>query len=455
MSEGAAELAGKADGLPNPLDVETPAAQWAKQRSAWMVGMKWVDGILQENPNATYRLDDVMRDALRSKVSQAVEGGWTSVKLAESIRAHEAFSVARANNIARTEIAEAQQEGSMVYYRASGVVDRKIWSTARGGDTCPRCKSAEAEGPIPLEATFVSTGTQHAPGHSHCVPEGSRVLWGGRVVGATKALYSGPVVEFGTDLGHLAAVTVNHPVLTARGWIPAHALSEGDYLVSPNFGERMPDADPDNKQLETMIEDAFASCVVSSLMTPKSVVVSPEDFHGDAKGFQGDVEIVNPDGLLLSDVHPSGADEVSQNILTLVGEGLGLLARDSEILGHFVRALLSSDLSVERANELASSLWSESVKADLVRLRNSSALNALLYKDSRDYVAADSKLLGDLLFWLSRHVSAANVISVEVRDFIGHVYDLQVTSGSMYTCNGIYIHNCRCVALPVLKEETA
>lgn len=168
VSEGAVELAGKADNLPNPLDVETPAAQWAKQRSAWLVGMKWVDGILQENPNATYRIDDVMRDALRGQVAKAVEEGLTSVKLAEAIRKHEAFSVARANNIARTEIAEAQQEGAMVYYRASGVVDRKVWSTARGGDTCPRCKSAEAEGPIPLESTFVSTGTRHAPGHPSC-----------------------------------------------------------------------------------------------------------------------------------------------------------------------------------------------------------------------------------------------------------------------------------------------
>jgi hypothetical protein len=34
------------------------------------------------------------------------------------------------------------------------------------------------------------------------------------------------------------------------------------------------------------------------------------------------------------------------------------------------------------------------------------------------------------------------------------VYDLQVTSGSMYTCNGIYIHNCRCRTIPVVKDET-
>ena len=168
VSEGAAELAGKAEGLPNPLDVETPAAQWAKNRSAWLVGMKWVDGKLVPNPNSTYQISDAMRDALRGQVAKAVEEGWTSVKLAEAIRTHDAFSVARANNIARTEIAEAQEEGSMVYYRASGVVDRKKWSTAHGGDMCPRCIGAEAEGAIPLEATFESTGTVHAPGHQHC-----------------------------------------------------------------------------------------------------------------------------------------------------------------------------------------------------------------------------------------------------------------------------------------------
>jgi len=167
VSEGATALAGHAEGLPNPLDVEFPAAQWAKNRSAWLVGMKWVDGKLIPNPNSTYQISDVMRDALRGQVAKAVEEGWTSVKLAEAIRTHDAFSIARANNIARTEIAEAQEEGSMVYYRASGVVDRKRWSTA-GGDTCPRCVAAQGEGAIPLESEFAATGTVHAPAHGHC-----------------------------------------------------------------------------------------------------------------------------------------------------------------------------------------------------------------------------------------------------------------------------------------------
>lgn len=163
--EGAAKI--QEASAVDPDDVLAPAKIWAKSRAAWLVGMKWEDGKLIENPNAVYRIDASMRDALRAKVSEAIEKGSTSVKLAESIRTNEAFSIARANNIARTEIAEAQEEGNMAYYRASGVVDRKRWSTA-GGDTCPRCVAAQDEGVIPLEAEFVATGTVHAPAHGHC-----------------------------------------------------------------------------------------------------------------------------------------------------------------------------------------------------------------------------------------------------------------------------------------------
>lgn len=165
VSKGASQLAGQED-LPNPLDVEAPAAMWARERSAWMVGMKWVDGVLMPNPNATYRIDEMMRDALRSQVATAIEEGWTSVKLGEAIRGHNAFSWHRANNIARTEIAEAQEEGQMVYYRASGVVGQKKWSTS-GGDTCPRCVGNADAGAIPLTASFPS-GHLHPPAHGHC-----------------------------------------------------------------------------------------------------------------------------------------------------------------------------------------------------------------------------------------------------------------------------------------------
>lgn len=168
VSEGASELAGLAPNLPAPLDVEFPAVAYARDRAAWLVGMK-IDPetkAVSQNPNAVYRITDTMREALRSQVAKAVEEGWTSVKLAEAIRAHEAFSIARASNIARTEIAMAQEAGNMVYYKASGVVDRKKWSTANG-DTCPRCVANEAAGAVALDAEFPS-GHQYAPAHGHC-----------------------------------------------------------------------------------------------------------------------------------------------------------------------------------------------------------------------------------------------------------------------------------------------
>ncbi|MEG2434624.1 MAG: phage head morphogenesis protein, partial [Acinetobacter sp.] len=88
------------------------AIDYADARAAELVGMKWQNGELIENPSPLYSITESTRDMLRSKVTQAMEEGWSNDTLANEIKADYAFSDERAESIARTETAIADVEGN-------------------------------------------------------------------------------------------------------------------------------------------------------------------------------------------------------------------------------------------------------------------------------------------------------------------------------------------------------
>lgn len=152
------------DGKPAPEEVERPALKFAQARAAELVGMKWVDGELVDNPKAEWSISKVVRERLQSIIADGIDRKLTGEQIAQNIAADpEAFGPARSRNIARYEVANAQEEGRLHYLRKAGV-QRKEWSDQDG---CPICKGNAAQGAIPLESAFQS-GHIHAPAHPNC-----------------------------------------------------------------------------------------------------------------------------------------------------------------------------------------------------------------------------------------------------------------------------------------------
>ena len=141
------------------------AAEDAKYRAAELVGKKYVGGKLIDNPDAKWTITESTRDRLRATIDQAMQEGWSTNMLAGEISNNDAFSATRAQMIARTEIARADMHGSMIAYRASGVVDSKEWLL--GDAACDICQANAAEGIIPLDQDF-SSGDDAAPAHPNC-----------------------------------------------------------------------------------------------------------------------------------------------------------------------------------------------------------------------------------------------------------------------------------------------
>lgn len=143
------------------------AEVWARNRAAEMVGMRREGDTLIPNPDAKWQITEGTRDMIRSTTEQALDEGWSAQEMAKNIADSAAFSDARATMIARTEIAKADVAGSMVGYRASGIVQGKQWLTAEDDLVSDECLSCEAAGVIGLDDNF-PTGEDAPPNHPNC-----------------------------------------------------------------------------------------------------------------------------------------------------------------------------------------------------------------------------------------------------------------------------------------------
>jgi len=150
------------------------AEQYAQDRAAEMVGKKWVDGQLVENPNPQWALadseaaSDATRDYLRGDITQAIEEGWSNQQLADKLVENYAFSPARAETIARTEIGNADIQGNMEAYQEaidSGIEVKKRWIT--GADECDDCAANADQGAIDFDELFQS-GDDAPLAHPNC-----------------------------------------------------------------------------------------------------------------------------------------------------------------------------------------------------------------------------------------------------------------------------------------------
>jgi len=68
---------------------------------------RWFDGVLVDNPNAEWRIDEATRDELQDIISQGLSDNIGSDAIAQAVEDAGAFSEERAGLIADTEIASA------------------------------------------------------------------------------------------------------------------------------------------------------------------------------------------------------------------------------------------------------------------------------------------------------------------------------------------------------------
>jgi hypothetical protein len=407
---------------------------------------------------STSRLKRAYQDVIDAAEKQSEKAMQKAIKYA-------AFEKERYNaeRIARTEMAKAYGDSFItenvndpdaVGWRAELSDAHKVT------DICDFHTSADLYG---MGAGVYPKGRGPAyPFHPHCIPEGQRVDFDGLLVAACKSLYCGIVKEIRLASGKEFAVTVNHPVLTSKGWVVAQDLGEGDKVVSC-FGGYSPfggvvsgvaPAKPHDDKRPPRVEDVFRAVKKSRNVIAGKVPSSVEDFHGDGRFIDGDVEVVRSNGLLLSDVKSSISKHGSKFVLGWRNVASSLLASLCSFGKVFGRAVRSTDSVVgSKGDRLAA--FRGVVKADEKAggVTNSATDYVSFAKNFTDDISRDPELVRDALLGLSGLVGFDDVVSVKCRSYFGHVYDLQVEPSQIYITNGVIVKNCTCVLSTVYEGD--
>lgn len=163
--KGVADGAAQAGAFVGFREVQDQARAWAKERAAEMVGKKYVDGQLVDNPDARYAISDTTREELHRIFSE--EANLAPADFLKAIQNAGTFSEDRARLIAKTELKTIGQRSQYEGWRKSGKVSMVKWHLSSVGIHCPLCIANAEQGPVPLNKAF-SSGHEAPPAHPRC-----------------------------------------------------------------------------------------------------------------------------------------------------------------------------------------------------------------------------------------------------------------------------------------------
>lgn len=118
----------------------------------------------EQSARLVAEVEDATREFLRTDIQAAIEQGWSTSDLADALADNYAFSDERAETIARTELANANVQGSIAGWKETGQVEKKQWIAAQD-EFCDDC--AELDGMIDdIDGDFKGNGDP--PLHPNC-----------------------------------------------------------------------------------------------------------------------------------------------------------------------------------------------------------------------------------------------------------------------------------------------
>ena len=337
--------------------------------------------------------------------------------------------------------------------QAAGPHILRIWRTMRDERVRPTHRVAHGQrratgrpflvGGFPL----MFPGDPSAPIHetANCFPAGTRV-WASDVVGAYRSWYAGDIVTLRTANGNVITGTPNHPVLTPGGWAPIGLLHEGSDLIRTVIGDGAEGTggvwgDPDVHNRPPVIDEVFDT--LAKDRAPMRLPTVAVNFHGDRPA--GDVDVVLSDRELRLALDPALLQHPGQ--LDLIGadpsSGPGVVDGLGASGPFGITHNSVPGRSVGRSGVGASFVSGHSAHAQEIGLTTRTPGDTGLTQAALDRLTVSPVGPSDGKFTLASHVATDHVVSVDVRPFVGHVYNLQTKSG-MYAAQGIVVHNCRC-----------
>lgn len=345
----------------------------------------------------------------------------------------------RLQNIAGTDLQMAKVRQSQRSLAAGG--KQYYRRVLTGSENCAMCTIA---------STQRYKTNRLMPIHPGCVPgdallsiaggssELANFAWG-QVEAVSRRMFKGELIEFVTSAGDQVRVTPNHPVLTNKGWLPAHLLGEGDTVFRSAGRERVVHGGPHVNERPSLAEDVFDAARMAFPLV--RMPLATEDFHAD--GAQGEVEIVRTDGNF-PPVQGSEFGEVLSECL-LVGAHGGRLDLDSSgTLYPFRQSGFAATGGPIGGGSLGGALfWGHPGSAVLPGGGAVARFDAPAQEFRPENAAVYARQGLNLKRRLAGQVEADCIVELRRVSFSGHVYNLHTREG-WYQSNNHTVSNCDC-----------
>lgn len=414
------------------------------------------------------------RKRFKQIVSDRGWHGWTG----EGTKAGEAW---RTRVIYETNLLTSYSAGRLAQLKAGGY---RYWMYKHSDSVRhPRPHHQALNGVVrPADDAFWQT--HYPPNGWNCFPGDTLVRADARL--GQRFFYRGQMVELRTASGKRLALTVNHPVLTGRGWIAAGEVQAGDQMIQAGVDINAALVGiVHNPQPPARADNLFEALAAQGF---RVIPMAADDFHGDAGSGEGEVHIAGADGVLMDVIHAAlihGGSKISLNgALTGGVESTNIAggtANQAAIIGDAVLSQNAADGGLCQAKtagngglaDIASSVHRNDLAFDVVVSRigngpgggHQAGLpvarglfgfppgahsvasvpdgDVVLAQDSGEGAAGMPGLFGKLLEANAGLVAADEVVDVRQYDWAGHVYDFSTKTG-LILAGGLVVSNCRC-----------
>lgn len=349
-----------------------------------------------------------------------------------------------AESVVRTAVTHiANGASEALYERNSDIIKGVRWVSVLDSRTTAVCRARDGK-------VYEPGKGPRPPAHWNCLPEGALITTRAPITGASKRWFDGEVFIIRTAAGHELTCTPNHPVLTDRGWVPANFLDQACKVVC-DLGAKWPTArvDGEHQDMPSCIEEIADAFLGSQVMIAMPVPTTAEDFHGDGAGSQ--VAIVGSNSLLQAARDVAFSEHGGETTIIVANAPLADFAREGGFRKLSLTSASPAHGSMRLRCERKTLLGLLTSGPSLLLLGSSAEREAVSEHDPLYGTWRDAEFYRDATDAAPGGVFLDDVVSVERRDFRGHVYNLETENG-MFISGGIVTHNCRSTTTPVTKS---
>lgn len=346
------------------------------------------------------------------------------------------------------------------------------WVSTLDGRTTPICQARDGkfapvgDKPVPEGEEELSPPGARPPAHVGCLTGDCLVLPCGDISKVFERPYDGEIIVIRTASGNEFTCTPNHPILTENGWVQAQFLERGRCVIR-YLGSQNPlsGVDDESQNRPTLIEKIAAAFFKSGQVD--CVLTSRHDFHGDAAegeicvvGTHRSLQLVGGQTPFSHHGSESGLQRGTRIHSPLASQGTSTALLEADLTtsrGQVRSRCLSSSLN--RGSCLPDPFVSFAASASLLRIcpggsssfGSASQSNSSFQKDSSNNVSRELAVSREIWDVLAGKVTFDEIVYIGRRNFSGHVFNLETSSGIYFvTAGSIITHNCRSTMVAVL-----